>query len=68
MPKPVLFTVDDDPQVLAAIARDLRERYARDYRVLRAERIVELHQGQLSLDSRPGRTAFTVRLPIAPHA
>jgi thioredoxin reductase (NADPH) len=37
MPKPVLFTVDDDPQVLAAIARDLRERYARDYRILRAD-------------------------------
>ena len=37
MPKPVLFTIDDDPQVLAAIARDLRERYARDYRILRAD-------------------------------
>jgi thioredoxin reductase (NADPH) len=34
--KPVLLTVDDDAEVLRAIDRDLRERYGRDYRVLRA--------------------------------
>jgi thioredoxin reductase (NADPH) len=34
--KPVLLAVDDDPEVLKAIERDLRERYRRDYRVLRA--------------------------------
>jgi len=37
MAKPVLLTVDDDHEVLRAIERDLRRRYARDYRVLRAE-------------------------------
>ncbi len=37
MGKPVILAVDDDPQVLRSIARDLRERYGRDYRVLRAE-------------------------------
>ena len=37
MAKPVLLTVDDDPEVLRAIERDLRRKYARDYRVLRAE-------------------------------
>ena len=36
MPKPVLFTVDDDPEVLRAIERDLRGRYANRYRVMRA--------------------------------
>jgi thioredoxin reductase (NADPH) len=35
--KPVIFAVDDDPQVLRAVERDLRHRYAREYRVLRAE-------------------------------
>ena len=35
--KPVLLTVDDDPDVLNAIARDLRKEYGRDYRVLRAD-------------------------------
>jgi thioredoxin reductase (NADPH) len=37
MAKPVILAVDDDPQVLRAVERDLRRRYAREYRVLRAE-------------------------------
>ena len=36
MPKPVLMTIDDDPEVLRAIERDLRGRYAERYRVMRA--------------------------------
>lgn len=36
MPKPVLLTVDDDPEVLRAIERDLRGHYADRYRVMRA--------------------------------
>ena len=36
MAKPVLLTVDDDREVLRAIERDLRRKYANDYRVLRA--------------------------------
>jgi thioredoxin reductase (NADPH) len=35
--KPVLLTVDDDPGVSRAVARDLRRRYGRDFRVVRAE-------------------------------
>lgn len=34
--KPVILTVDDDPGVLAAVERDLRTRYASDYRVVGA--------------------------------
>lgn len=37
LPKPVLLTVDDDPGVSRAVARDLRRRYAESYRVVRAE-------------------------------
>jgi len=37
MPKPVLLTVDDDPEVLRAVERDLRKKYADRYRILRAE-------------------------------
>lgn len=37
MTRPVILTVDDDPQVLGTIARDLRHRYGADYRVLRAD-------------------------------
>ena len=36
MVKPTLLTVDDDPNVLRAIERDLRSRYGENYRVLRA--------------------------------
>jgi CheY-like chemotaxis protein len=34
---PVLLTVDDDPSVSRAVARDLRRRYSESYRVVRAE-------------------------------
>lgn len=37
MAKPVILAVDDDPQVLAAVARDLRRNYGKDYRILRAD-------------------------------
>ena len=37
MTKPVLLTVDDDPEVLRAVERDLRRHYAEHYRVVRAE-------------------------------
>jgi len=43
--KPVLLTVDDDPQVLAAVERDLRRHYRDDYRVLAAK------SGQEALDT-----------------
>ncbi len=36
MLKPALMTVDDDVEVLRAVERDLRHRYAERYRVLRA--------------------------------
>ena len=35
--RPVLLTVDDDPSVSRAVARDLRRRYGNDYRILRAD-------------------------------
>ena len=45
MAKPVILAVDDDPQVLRAVERDLRRRYAREYRVLRAS------SGESALDT-----------------
>ncbi|HVU13401.1 MAG TPA: FAD-dependent oxidoreductase [Phototrophicaceae bacterium] len=35
--KPVIFTLDDDPEVLQAIQRDLRGEFGKDYRIMRAE-------------------------------
>jgi thioredoxin reductase (NADPH) len=34
MAKPVLLTIDDDPDVLRAVERDLRSQYGADYRVI----------------------------------
>ncbi|OUL17485.1 response regulator [Nostoc sp. 106C] len=37
MAKPVILTVDDDPDVLQAVARDLRKEYGDRFRVVRAD-------------------------------
>ena len=49
--KPIILAVDDDAQVLAAIARDLRQEFSQDYRILRVNSgpealatIKELHE------------------------
>jgi len=58
MSKPILLTVDDDPEVLNAIERDLRQHFRTDYRIVKAssgaqalETITELKQrgSQLAL-------------------
>ena len=36
MKKPIILSVDDDPEVLAAIERDLRQHYKNEYRIVRA--------------------------------
>src|SRR5215212_7987159 len=47
MPKPVIFTIDDDASVLNSIERDLRARYGQDYRIL------PIDSGQAALDYLP---------------
>src|SRR5579862_8328252 len=37
MAKPILLTVDDDPDVLRAIERDLRSHYGGDYRIIASD-------------------------------
>ena len=36
MAQPIILTVDDEPQVLNAVERDLRQHYRRDYRIVKA--------------------------------
>lgn len=45
MAKPIIMTVDDEPQVLNAVARDLQARYREDYRIVKAG------SGQEALDA-----------------
>jgi thioredoxin reductase (NADPH) len=37
MAKPVILCVDDEPEVLRAVERDLRKQYSSEYRILRAD-------------------------------
>jgi thioredoxin reductase (NADPH) len=37
MARPAILTIDDDPDVLRSIERDLRQRYGENYRILRAD-------------------------------
>lgn len=34
MNRPIIFTIDDDPQVLRAISRDLKKQYGNEYKIL----------------------------------
>src|ERR1700744_1332635 len=34
MTKPIIFSIDDDPQVLRAIGRDLKNKYSQDYKII----------------------------------
>jgi thioredoxin reductase (NADPH) len=58
MAKPVLLTVDDDPDVLQAIERDLRSRYSERYRILRAASANEALDTLLRLKSRNDSVAL----------
>jgi thioredoxin reductase (NADPH) len=61
--RPAVLTVDDDPEVLKAIARDLRNRYAKSYRILSANS----GQGALDLLDRLRERGEPVALLLADH-
>jgi thioredoxin reductase (NADPH) len=60
MPKPVLLAVDDDAEVLNAVARDLRARYAADYRIVKATSAAEALQATRELKRRSAAVALFV--------
>jgi len=41
MERPIIFSIDDDTQVLRAITRDLRTRYGKDYRIISTTSAIE---------------------------
>jgi thioredoxin reductase (NADPH) len=60
MAKPALFAVDDDPQVLRAVERDLRQKYAEQYRILRADSGESALQAVEQLHEREEQVALFV--------
>jgi thioredoxin reductase (NADPH) len=65
--KPVILTVDDDPGVSRAVARDLRRRYAQRYRVVRAESGAQALEALREIRLRGGDAAVLIadyRMPL----
>ena len=52
MAKPFILNVDDEPQVLNAVNRDLRRQYRRDYRIIKAGSGQEALETLLQLKQR----------------
>jgi thioredoxin reductase (NADPH) len=63
MPRPVLLAIDDDPDVLRAVERDLRTRYSDRYRVMSADS----GPGALDILGRLARRSEQVALLLADH-
>jgi thioredoxin reductase (NADPH) len=63
MPRPVMLAVDDDPDVLRAVERDLRKRYSDRYRVMSADS----GQSALEILNRLAQRAEPVALLVADH-
>jgi thioredoxin reductase (NADPH) len=57
MGHPAILTVDDDPSVSRAIARDLRRRYGENYRIIRAPSAAEALDALKEIKLRGGRVA-----------
>ena len=58
--RPAILAIDDDPQVLAAVARDLRQRYGENYRILRASSGAEALEALEQLRTRGDVAALFV--------
>lgn len=67
MAKPIIMTIDDEPYVLNAIARDLQAHYQSDYRIVKAASGVEALEAVQEFKRRNDRIALFVadqRMPV----
>ena len=67
MAKPVILTVDDEPQVLNAVNRDLRQHYRGDYRLMKANSGVEALDTVQKLKQRNDPVALFLVDQRMPH-
>lgn len=56
--KPILFSIDDDPQVLRAIRRDLRKKYSGQYRIVSTESANEALEALAQLKNKGENVAM----------
>lgn len=67
MVKPIIFTLDDEPQVLNAVERDLRQHYRSEYRILKASSGTEALDAVRQLKLRNAPVALFLvdqRMPV----
>jgi thioredoxin reductase (NADPH) len=67
MSKPILLTVDDDPEVLNAIERDLRHHFRADYRVVKASSGAQALEAVQQLKRRGAQLALFLVDERMPH-
>ena len=67
MSKPILLAVDDDPEVLSAVSRDLRHHFHADYRVIRASSGPEALETTRQLKQRGDQIALFLVDERMPH-
>ncbi|MGH7620493.1 MAG: FAD-dependent oxidoreductase, partial [Gemmatimonadaceae bacterium] len=67
MTKPVIITVDDDPEVLNAVERDLRSHFRADYRVVKASSGAEALDAVTQLRQRGAQLALFLVDERMPH-
>src|ERR1700760_5179489 len=60
MALPIIFAIDDDPQVLRALARDLRNHFRTDYRILSTNSVAEALESLLDLKNKGENIALFV--------
>jgi thioredoxin reductase (NADPH) len=65
--RPAIFTVDDDPTVSRAVARDLRRKYGEEYQIVRASSGAEGLEALRELKLRGGRVAVVLADYRMPH-
>ena len=60
MKKPIIFSVDDDPQVLRSIKRDLRNEYKESYRIVSTDKAGEALESLVELRKKGEEVALFV--------
>ncbi|HWK08325.1 MAG TPA: FAD-dependent oxidoreductase [Puia sp.] len=57
---PIIFSIDDDPQVLRAITRDLKAQFRKEYRVLNTDSVKEALESLLELKNKSETVAMII--------
>jgi thioredoxin reductase (NADPH) len=57
---PIIFSIDDDPQVLRAITRDLKAQFRKEYRILSTDSVKEALESLLELKNKSETVAMII--------